>query len=141
MRIAAADANFVPLFGEGGGADIGLLEHVAVARLDSWEVFVEPDEVIAVAAAGHAGEDVIDTEEESALGQVHQERDKIVSPLLELNVLTLMEVVNADVDFRTAGHATSQLLAEKESGTAAQSLRAIDAVVVGESEQGHAAIL
>ena len=57
---------------------------------------------------------MVDAEEESALGEVHQQRDQIVAPLQELRVLALMEVVNANMDFRTAGHPARQLLAEEE---------------------------
>jgi len=47
---------------------------------------------------------VIDAEEEAALGEIHEKRDKIVAALLQLLVLAIGDVVNADVDFGAAGH-------------------------------------
>src|SRR5271156_6141745 len=114
MRVAAADGDLVPLLGELRGVTVGGLEHVAVARLDGREVFLEPGEVLALAPPGHAREDVVYAEEEPALGEIHQQGDQVVAPLLELGVLALMEVVDANVDFRTAGHPARQLLAEEE---------------------------
>ena len=54
-------------------------------------------------------------------------------------MLPLMEVVDANVDFRTAGHAARQLLAEEEIRIATQWLGAFDRVVIGQREKIHAA--
>ncbi len=104
MRVTAADGDFVPLFGELRGALVGAFEHVAIARFDGGKIFLEPGEILALAAAGDAGENVIDAEEEAALGEVHEERDDIVAALLQLRVLAIGDVVHADVDFGAAGH-------------------------------------
>jgi len=104
VRVAAADGDFVPLFGELRGTLIGAFEHVAVARFDGGKIFLEPGKVFALAASGDGRENVIDAEEEAALGEIHQERDEIVATLLQLLVLTVGDVVHADVDFGAAGH-------------------------------------
>ncbi len=63
---------------------------------------------------------MIDAEEQPALAEIHQQRNQIVPALQELSVLALMEVVNADMDFRTAGHPARQLLTEEKSRQMAQ---------------------
>ena len=52
-----------------------------------------------------------------------------------------MEVVDANVDFRTAGHPARQLLAQEEIRVTPQPLRPFDRVVIGQGEQIHAAPL
>ena len=47
---------------------------------------------------------MVDAEEEAALGEIHEERDEIVAALLQLLVLTVGDVVHADVHFGAAGH-------------------------------------
>ena len=74
---------------------------------------------------------MVDAEKNPALGEIHQQRDQIVAPLQELRVLALMEVVNSNMDFRTAGHPARQLLAQEEIRLAPQLLGALDRVVVG----------
>jgi hypothetical protein len=51
-----------------------------------------------------------------------------------------MEVVHTDVDFRTAGHAAGELLAEKKSRMLAESFGPFDGIVIGKSEKIHAAM-
>jgi len=104
VGVAAADGDFVPLLGELGGALIGAFEHVAIARFDGGKIFLEPGEIFALAASSDAGKNVIDAEEEAALGEVHEERDEIAAALLQLLVLAVGDVVHADVDFSAAGH-------------------------------------
>ena len=58
---------------------------------------------------------MVDAEKQPALAEVHQQRHQIVPALQKLSVLALMEVVDADVDFRTAGHPARQLLTEEET--------------------------
>src|SRR5215472_8169047 len=137
MRVAAADPDLSPAAGERRSVRVGALEHVAVVSLDGREIFLKPDEISELAAAGDARKDVIDTEENPALTQVHEQGDKVAAALLELDVLALMDVVNADVDLRTAGHPARQLFAEEEAGVAAQFFGAFDPVVVGQGEQTH----
>ncbi len=74
---------------------------------------------------------MVNAEEELPLRQIHDERQNVVFPALELLVLALMEVVNSDVDFRTAGHPARQLLAQEKVGMAAKGLGTLDAIVIG----------
>ena len=53
-------------------------------------------------------------------------------------MLALMEVVDANVDFRTAGHPAGQLLAQEEIGMLPQLFRPFNRIVVGEREKIHA---
>ena len=52
--------------------------------------------------------------------------DEIVAPLLELRVLALGDVVDADVNFRAAGHPAGQLFAQekiRDAGAVVRRLR------------------
>jgi hypothetical protein len=141
MGVAAADGDFVPLLGELRGALIGTFEHVAIARFDGRKIFLEPGEIFALAAAGDAGENVIDAEEQAALGEIHEQRDEIVAPLLQLLVLAVGDVVHADVHFGAAGHFAGEFFADEKIWVLAQWFGAFYGIVVGESEQIHAAAL
>lgn len=141
VRVAAADTDFAPVLGELRGLLIGLLEHVAIANFHGRKIFLEPDEVFEFAASGDAGKNVIDAEEEAAFGEIHQQRDEIVAPLLELHVLALADVVNADVHFGAGRHFASEFFAHEKIGMLAQLLGAFDGIVIGEREKIHAAAL
>ena len=56
-------------------------------------------------------------------------------------MLTLCQVIHADVEGRAAGHTASDFLTEEEVRMTAQSLGAFDRVMVGESYQVHAFLL
>jgi hypothetical protein len=84
---------------------------------------------------------MIDAEEDSPLRQVHQQRDQIVAALQELRVLALMEIVNSDVDLRTAGHPARQFLAQEKAGAPPESFRALDFIVIRQGVEAHAAAL
>jgi hypothetical protein len=141
VRVAAADGDLVPLFGELRGALVRAFEHVTVARFDGGEIFLEPGEILTLAAAGDGGKNVIDAEEELALAEIHQERDEIVTALLQLLVLAVADVVDADVHFGAAGHFAGELFADKKIGMLAQWFGAFDGIVIGEREKIHAAAL
>jgi len=72
MRIAAADPDLLPLLRQTCGLLVGAIQHVTVLYLDGRKIFAEPIEILQFAPSGDAGENVIDAEEEPALGQVHQ---------------------------------------------------------------------
>jgi len=141
VGVAAADGDFVPLFGELRGALVGAFEHMTVARFDGRKIFLEPGEVFPFAASGDGGENVIDAEEEAALGEVHEERDEIVAALLELLVLAVGDVVHADVNFGATGHFAGEFFADEKIGVLTQLFGAFDGIVIGEREEIHAAAL
>jgi hypothetical protein len=84
---------------------------------------------------------VVDTEEELALREVHEERDKIAAAALNFEVIALRDAVDAKVRLGAAGHGNGYFFAEEKIGIFAESLRAIDGVMVGEGDDGHAALL
>jgi hypothetical protein len=84
---------------------------------------------------------MIDAEEQSALGEIHQQRHQIVAPLLQLAVLPLADVVYSDMHFRAAGHTASQLFTQEKVGVPPQFLRPFDGIVVRKREQAHPAAL
>ena len=82
---------------------------------------------------------MIDAEQEAALGKVHEQCDEIVAALLEMKVLPLGNVVNADVNLRAAGHAAGELFAQEKIRQAAKFFGAFNRIMIGESEKIHAA--
>jgi hypothetical protein len=81
---------------------------------------------------------MIDAEEEFAFGEIHQQSNQIVAPLLKLRVLAVVHVVNAYVNFGAAGHAAGYFFADEKIRVAPQLFRAFDRIVVGEGYQAHA---
>ena len=77
---------------------------------------------------------MVDAEEELPLGEIHQQRNQIVAPLLELDVLALMEIVDANMDFRTAGHPARQLLAQEKIRIVPHLLCALGRIMIGKRE-------
>ncbi|HXP23486.1 MAG TPA: hypothetical protein VN807_05075, partial [Candidatus Sulfotelmatobacter sp.] len=77
---------------------------MAIASLDRWKIFPEPREIFALARAGEIREDVIDAEKKLTLGKIHKQSDKVIAALLEVRVLPLGDVVDADVDLGSARH-------------------------------------
>jgi len=139
VGIASADGDLVPFSRELRGVLVRAFEYVAVARFDSRKILFKPEEIFELARPGKARKNVIDAEEKSALGEVHQQRHQVVAPLYELRVLALAYVINADMHFGAAGHAASQLHAHKKIGVPSQFFGALDGIVVGQSEEPHAA--
>ena len=84
---------------------------------------------------------MVDAKEKSPLSQIHEQRDQVIPSLLELNMLTLIEVIHTDMDFGAAGHLAGQLLAQEEAVMLPQPFGTIDRIVVGQGEQVHAAPL
>ena len=141
MRVAAANPDLAPLFGQLSRLIVGPLQHVAVLDFKCREVFVEPLEVFQFATPGDAGEHVVDAEEDPFLAQVHQQRHQIAAALQQLPVLLFADVVDPDVHFGAARHSAGQLFADEEIRLAAQLFGAFDRVMVGQREQIHPAAL
>jgi hypothetical protein len=139
MRVAATDCDFVPLPSEDLCIRIGPFKHVAIASLDRRKIFAEPREIFALARAREIRENVIDAKKEPALGKIHEQGDEIVAPLLEMCVLALRDVVDADVDLGSAWHPAGELFTQEKIRQTAKFFRAFNRIVVGKSEEIHAA--
>lgn len=113
------------------------LGHVAVVRFDRGEILLKPGEILEFPASGQTRKHMINAEKELPLGEIHDERQNVVFPALELLMLALMEVVNSHVDFRAAGHPARQLLAQEKVGMIAKAFRPFDTIVIGEREKVH----
>ena len=105
------------------GVLVRALEHVAVVRLDSRKVPSKPFKILGLAPSRNARKNVIDAEEKPALGEIHQQRDQVVAPPQELDVLPFTQVVNADVSFRPTRHSASEFFADEEIGMSPQFFR------------------
>lgn len=56
-------------------------EHVAVVGFHGGKIFLKPGEVLDFTSSRDARKNMIDAEEKSALGEVHQQGDQVVAPL------------------------------------------------------------
>src|SRR5205085_8786493 len=101
----------------------------------------EPMKIVFIALASQPGKNVIHTKEKLLLSQVHHERYKIGAPALNLHMVSFGQIVDADVNFRPAGHPAGDFFAEEEIFVAAQYFRRIDRIVVSQCNDGHAQLL
>ena len=137
VRIAAGDADFAVGDGEAFGFRIGARPHLAVAGFKSQGVGSKPFKIFEFAATGEARKDVVHAVENLTLGEVHQERYKIVSTLLNFNVVALGDTVNTEVELGPAGQGAGDFFAEKEVGSTAEDFDGFDRIVVGDGDDGH----
>jgi hypothetical protein len=93
--------------------------------------------VLRLAFSCHVRKNVIDAEENSALGQVHQQGNQIAASSQELLVLPLANVVHADVRLGPAGHAASEFRAHKKVCKVPEFFRTFYRVMIGKGEQIH----
>ncbi len=70
-----------------------------------------------------------------------EQRFKIVTAALELDVVPLGDVVDAHVELVSAGKDAGDLFAEEEIGAGAQILHRVDGIVIGDGHQVHAEAL
>lgn len=62
------------------GVLVRAFEHVAVVRFNGRKVSSEPLKILGLAPSGDARKNMIDAEEKSALGEIHQQGDQVVAP-------------------------------------------------------------
>ena len=84
---------------------------------------------------------MIHAEEKFLFGEIHQQRNKIFSPPLNFHVIALADVINADVNFRSARHLAGNLFAHEEVRVAPQLFRRVDRIVIRQSDDGHTQFL
>lgn len=82
---------------------------------------------------------MIDAEENSSFGEIHQQGDQIAASSQQLVMLPLAQVVNTDVSLGPAGHLAGEFRTHEEVRQVAEFLRAFYRVVVGKGEQIHSA--
>src|SRR5208283_1025091 len=84
---------------------------------------------------------MVEAEENLTLGEVHQQRYKIVASALNFRMILFGDSVNAQVDLRAAGHANGHFFAQEEVGVFAEDFRGVNGIVVGQCDHGHAEAL
>ena len=141
MRIAATDRNLSQSLCQGLRVPIRLLPHLAVANFKCRDVGGKPMKIIFVALSSKAGKNMIHAEEKFLFCQVHHQRHKVSAPTLDLAMISLAQVVDADVDFCAAGHPAGHFFADERVRMAAQHFRCVDGIVIGERNEGHAQLL
>src|SRR5215471_9264675 len=141
VRVAAGDGYLAELCGEPRSAGIGLPPHLTVTGLESRDIRGKPGEIFHLAAAGESGKDVVDAEEDLALGQVHEQRDEVFAPALNLAVVTLADGIDTHMEFAAAWHLHGDFLADEEVGVTAERLGHFDRVMVGDGDHRHAEAL
>src|SRR5258708_3382778 len=95
-------------------------------------------EIFLFAAARQPGENVIGTEKKFPLGEVHQQRNEIVSAALNFHVVAFGDAIDAHVHLGAARHPDGDLLAQEEVRVAPQNLHAVDEFMAGYGDDGHA---
>ncbi len=132
--------DFAEIPGQAFRGAICFHPHQAVTHFQARYVGGKPVEVFLVTPAGKTGKYVVHTEEKLALGEVHQQRHKIASAALNLDVVPFRCAIDAQMRLRVAGHSHGNFFAEKEIGMFAEGFRAINGVVIRQGEDGHAAL-
>ena len=116
-------------------------EHLAAARLDRGEIFLEQREIFAVAAPRERRKHMMNGEQQAALGDVGEQSPQVIAPALNLRVLPIRNVVNADVRDAAAGHHAGDFLADEKIGPMPQAFRGSDGVMIGHGDQIHSTTL
>ncbi len=117
---------------------VGQGQHVAVACFESIEGPLEQREVLDGAPPRQAGEDVVGAEEEAAFREVVRERLEIVAAQLDLDVVAILDVVDAHVKLGPAGQSARDFLAKEEIRVRPQRFHGVDGIVVGNGDKVHA---
>ena len=141
MRVTPRDRDLAELFSQAIRAPVRFGPHLPVARFKGWHVGGKPAEIVVLAVAGEARENVIHAEEKFAFGEVHDQRNEIIAAALNLEVIFLADPIDAQVRLRSARHLNGCLLAEKEVRVLAEGFRRINGVVIGQGHDGHAETL
>ena len=84
---------------------------------------------------------MIKAEKQILFAQVCHQREEIVAPSLQLDVLTLGDVIDAHVEFCAAGTCARHLLAQKEIRVTPQSFGGIYGIVIRNCDQIHPAAI
>ena len=110
MRVASGHLRLASLPGKLGGMLVGGGQHLAVAGLDGGEISGKPFVVVRVSPPGHGRKYVIYGEKQALLGKIGEQANHIVAPAVDLDVLALGDVIDADVGLGAARHACRSLL-------------------------------
>ncbi len=136
--IAAGGGGAAEAGGEARSLEVAGGKHVSIEGFEGRKIFFEPEEIIGAASAGEAGEDVVDSEEDSALGEIHEEGDEVVAAALDLGVVTGADEIHAEVDERATWQTASDLLAGEEIGEMAELRGGANGIMVGDGYEVHA---
>src|ERR1700687_3701249 len=128
VSVAAGDANLAQALCQPLGGGVRFRPHLAVAHLESRHVGREPVEVVLFAAACESGKHVIHAKEKLTLGEVHQERYKIVPAALNFGMIAFGDAIDSQVHLAAAGHPDGDLFAEKEVGVTVEDLGGVNGV-------------
>ena len=117
------------------GKKVVARRQVPVQDFDSGKTSFKPIEIVGRAASGESRKDVVQAEEQTLFPEIGHQPGKIVSPALNLGVLALVEVVNADVKFVAAGRPAGDLFTQEKILVPPQALCRINGIVVGNGDQ------
>jgi hypothetical protein len=84
---------------------------------------------------------MIGGEEEAPFGEAREQPRQIVTATLDLDVITLANIQNANMNIRAAGHTAGDFLAQEEIGMLAEGFGAFDRIVIGKSDEVHTGLL
>ena len=141
VGVASAHGGLLPVLGQPRGGPVVEGRNVAVQRLHGGEQVFEHFEIQLRAAAGQAGENVVDAEQDFLFVQIRGQGGHVAAPALQFDVMPLFDAVHADVDLGARRRGTGDLFAQEEIGIAAEMLGGVDGIVIGDRHQIHAAPL
>src|SRR5580700_4221027 len=95
VGIASPNGNLSQPRSEPRGTLIGSPPHLAVPRFKGWHVGGKPAEVIGEPLSGQTRENMIHAEEQLFLSQVHHQRNEVLTPALDFNMVALGDSINA----------------------------------------------
>src|SRR5215471_1804505 len=113
MGIAASKNRFPPIARQQGRGSIVAAWNLSIQYLQSRKEILEKAKVQAGAASRQAGENVVDTEENLPLAQIGRQRRDILAAPLELEMVPLVEAIDANMNLRAAGRRARHFLAQK----------------------------
>jgi hypothetical protein len=81
---------------------------------------------------------VVDAKKQLPLREIHQQRDEVAGAALNLQVVALAEIVDAQMSFGSAGHSHGDFFAQEEVRQRPQCLGTFNRVVVRDGDGRHA---
>src|SRR5579862_4342255 len=111
VRIASAHRNLAQARRQPCRILIRLRPHLPVARFKRRDIRSKPAEIFFQPPSRQSRENMIHTEEELLLRQVHHQRNKVFTTALNLNMVAFSDAVDAEMHLGAAWHLHGGFLA------------------------------
>jgi hypothetical protein len=138
VRIAASHGGLASASCPFRGSAIAPADQGPVQDLDASRRALETLVIGKVPRSGKSGKHVVHAEHKTLGQQVAQKAFPVIPAPLQLHVITLVDIVDTDVNLGAAGHATGDFLAQEEVRVTAQAFTSFDRVMVCHGDEVHA---